>query len=75
MRATERFENVGGYRRDAAVAHVLGGLGFSVGDWDRLCSDFSGGWRMRIELVKLLLSAPTLLLLDELSDHLDSAAL
>ena len=53
---------------------VLKGLGFEPEDSDRLCSSFSGGWQMRIGLARLLLSKPSLLLLDEPSNHLDSAA-
>ena len=53
---------------------VLAGLGFVPADSDRPCSDFSGGWQMRIALARLLLSKPSLLLLDEPSNHLDSTA-
>jgi len=56
------------------VDSVLAGLGFSSEDSNRLCSEFSGGWQMRIALAKLLLSQPSILLLDEPSNHLDSAA-
>lgn len=54
--------------------HIHTGLGFSSADSTRLCTSFSGGWQMRIALAQTLLSAPTLLLLDEPSNHLDSAA-
>ena len=72
--AQENFENLGGYEQEQMVDSVLKGLGFTPEDSDRLCSDFSGGWQMRIALARLLLSKPSLLLLDEPSNHLDSAA-
>jgi ATPase subunit of ABC transporter with duplicated ATPase domains len=72
--AQEEFEQVGGYEQEQMVDSVLKGLGFEPEDSDRLCSDFSGGWQMRIALARLLLSKPTLLLLDEPSNHLDSSA-
>lgn len=72
--ATEAFETAGGYTQEQVVESVLKGLGFTSDDSDKLCSDFSGGWQMRIALAKLLLSKPSLLLLDEPSNHLDSAA-
>jgi len=72
--AQSRFENVGGWTQDQDVDLVLKGLGFQPSDSDRLCSDFSGGWQMRIALARLLLSQPDLLLLDEPSNHLDSSA-
>jgi ATPase subunit of ABC transporter with duplicated ATPase domains len=72
--AQERFANAGGWTQDQDVDVVLKGLGFQPSDSDRLCSDFSGGWQMRIALARLLLSQPDLLLLDEPSNHLDSSA-
>ena len=72
--AQETFELLGGYEQEQMVESVLKGLGFEPGDSDRLCSSFSGGWQMRIGLARLLLSKPSLLLLDEPSNHLDSAA-
>ena len=72
--ANKAFENAGGYTLESKVENVLRGLGFRDGDSNRLCSEFSGGWQMRIGLAKLLLSSPTLLLLDEPSNHLDSSA-
>jgi len=72
--AQELFTNLGGYEQEQMVESVLKGLGFEPEDSDRLCSSFSGGWQMRIGLARLLLSKPSLLLLDEPSNHLDSAA-
>jgi len=72
--AQEKFEVMGGYEQEQMVESVLKGLGFEPEDSDKLCSDFSGGWQMRIALARLLLSKPSLLLLDEPSNHLDSAA-
>ncbi|KAL7444418.1 hypothetical protein ACHAXM_012020 [Skeletonema potamos] len=72
--AQERFANAGGWTQDQDVDLVLKGLGFQPSDSERLCSDFSGGWKMRIALAKLLLSQPDLLMLDEPSNHLDSSA-
>jgi len=72
--AQEDFEMLGGYEQEQMVDTVLKGLGFEPEDSEQLCSDFSGGWQMRIALARLLLSAPSLLLLDEPSNHLDSAA-
>ena len=72
--ANEQFSAVGGYTQEAMVETVLKGLGFKGSDMQQLCSDFSGGWQMRIALARLLLSKPSLLLLDEPSNHLDSSA-
>lgn len=72
--AQENFQVLGGYEQEQMVESVLKGLGFTPEDSHRLCSDFSGGWQMRIALARLLLSKPSLLLLDEPSNHLDSAA-
>uniref|UniRef100_A0A7S1UPJ2 ABC transporter domain-containing protein n=1 Tax=Grammatophora oceanica TaxID=210454 RepID=A0A7S1UPJ2_9STRA len=72
--AQEEFEQVGGYEQEQLVDTVLKGLGFEPEDSGRLCADFSGGWQMRIALARLLLSQPSLLLLDEPSNHLDSSA-
>lgn len=63
--ATVEFEAAGGYDLEKKIANVLNGLGFVEDDWDRLCSEFSGGWQMRIALARLLLSEPGLLILDE----------
>ena len=72
--ASAEFTAAGGWNQDQTVASVLKGLGFQPEDLDRLCSEFSGGWQMRIGLARLLLSSPSLLLLDEPSNHLDSSA-
>jgi len=72
--ASNDFTAAGGWTQDQTVATVLKGLGFLTEDLDRGCGEFSGGWQMRIGLARLLLSAPTLLLLDEPSNHLDSSA-
>lgn len=56
---------------DGEIERILTGLGFSAKDFDRKTSEFSGGWRMRIELAKLLLSKPDVILLDEPNNHLD----
>jgi ATP-binding cassette subfamily F protein 3 len=72
--AQEKFEALGGYEQEQLVDTVLKGLGFEPEDSERLCTDFSGGWQMRIALARLLLSKPSLLLLDEPSNHLDSSA-
>ncbi len=69
--ATDRYNILGGQTRDADIEKTLLGLGFMRSDFDRPTSHFSGGWRMRIELAKLLLSRPSLLLLDEPTNHLD----
>lgn len=73
-KATEAFAAAGGWTQEQDVDIVLKGLGFQPEDSDRLCSDFSGGWQMRIALARLLLSKPNILLLDEPSNHLDSSA-
>ena len=68
---TERFTFLGGYTKDADMEKVLKGLGFKESDFQRLTNEFSGGWRMRVELAKLLLKHHDILLLDEPTNHLD----
>jgi ATP-binding cassette subfamily F protein 3 len=67
----ERFLMMGGTNFHAEIERTLVGLGFKREDFDRSTSEFSGGWRMRIELAKLLLRQPDVLLLDEPTNHLD----
>jgi ATP-binding cassette subfamily F protein 3 len=68
---TERFELIGGYNYKGDTEKILQGLGFQREDFDKLTDTFSGGWRMRIELAKLLLQNNDILLLDEPTNHLD----
>ncbi|MFZ9549250.1 MAG: ABC-F family ATP-binding cassette domain-containing protein, partial [Bacteroidia bacterium] len=70
-----RLEVLGATAMDEAIEKTLMGLGFSRSDMQRATSDFSGGWRMRIELAKLLLGQPDVLLLDEPTNHLDIEAI
>ena len=67
----ERFLMMGGNNYQAEIERTLSGLGFDRYDFNRPTSEFSGGWRMRIELAKLLLRRPDVLLLDEPTNHLD----
>tara|TARA_Y100000385_G_scaffold59727_1_gene57862 strand:+ start:130 stop:2070 length:1941 start_codon:yes stop_codon:yes gene_type:complete len=67
----ERFRFLGGNDIHSEISQVLSGLGFSQYDFSRQSSEFSGGWRMRIELAKILLQKPDVLLLDEPTNHLD----
>jgi len=67
----ERFRMGGGHDLAAEISQVLTGLGFTQYDFNRQTTEFSGGWRMRIELAKILLKKPDLLLLDEPTNHLD----
>ncbi|MBV6484673.1 MAG: putative ABC transporter ATP-binding protein YheS [Flavobacteriales bacterium] len=67
----ERLSLIGGFTVDADVESILKGLGFTPKDFNRQTDEFSGGWRMRIELAKILLTKSDLLLLDEPTNHLD----
>ncbi len=67
----ERYMMMGGDNYEAAMERTLTGLGFERSDFDRPTKEFSGGWRMRIELAKILLRKPDVLLLDEPTNHLD----
>ena len=68
---SEKFYSIEEINYDADIEKTLLGLGFKREDFDRQTSEFSGGWRMRIELAKLLLKKPDVLLLDEPTNHLD----
>jgi ATP-binding cassette subfamily F protein 3 len=68
---THRYEIVGGYNYQGETEKILHGLGFKREDFDKFTDTFSGGWRMRIELAKLLLQNNDVLLLDEPTNHLD----
>ena len=67
----ERYMMMGGENYEAEIERTLTGLGFTREDFDRPTREFSGGWRMRIELAKILLQKPDVLLLDEPTNHLD----
>ena len=69
--ATERLEMLGGSKREAETEVVLKGLGFRQSDFTRQTSEFSGGWKMRIILAKVILRKPNVFLLDEPTNHLD----
>ena len=69
--ANERLDAIGASSTEEQAHRILQGLGFKVEDMGRTMSEFSGGWKMRVELAKLLLMQPDLLLLDEPTNHLD----
>lgn len=71
----ERYDLLGGANYKAGIELTLKGLGFERADFDRMTSEFSGGWRMRIELAKILLKRPDVFLLDEPTNHLDIEAI
>ena len=66
-----RLDDIGAYAAPSRAARILAGLGFGETEQQRPCSEFSGGWRMRVALAALLFSAPDLLLLDEPTNYLD----
>ena len=68
---TDHYHILGGETRDADIERTLLGLGFKREEFSKYTGEFSGGWRMRIELAKLLLSRPSIFLLDEPTNHLD----
>ncbi len=73
-RGQDRFRILGGQRAEPDISRITEGLGFAKQDLDKLCGEFSGGWRMRISLAKVLVRQPEHLLLDEPTNHLDRAS-
>jgi ATP-binding cassette, subfamily F, member 3 len=74
-RAVVRFQGMDGYAFEAKAKQILGGFGFREGDFVKNCTDFSGGWKMRILLSVILLSCPDIMLLDEPTNHLDTESM
>ena len=72
---THRFDILEGYSFDSKAKRVLKGLGFKEGDFDKKCTEFSGGWKVRINLASVLLKNPDIMLLDEPTNHLDSESM
>ena len=75
QRLSSEFERLGGYTIEREVGKVLHGLGFTPNDLSRVVSNFSGGWKSRVALAKVLLEEPDILLLDEPTNHLDLHAI
>ncbi|MDA3884777.1 MAG: ABC-F family ATP-binding cassette domain-containing protein [Candidatus Delongbacteria bacterium] len=69
---THKFDILEGYSFDSKIKRVLKGLGFKQSDFDKKCTEFSGGWKVRINLASVLLKNPDIMLLDEPTNHLDS---
>lgn len=74
-RAVNRFQGMDGYAFEAKAKQILRGFGFREGDFTKRCTDFSGGWKMRILLSVILLSCPDIMLLDEPTNHLDTESM
>jgi ATP-binding cassette subfamily F protein 3 len=70
-----RFQAIEGYRFDAKAKQILNGFGFREKDFTKNCADFSGGWKMRILITLILLSAPDIMLMDEPTNHLDTESM
>ena len=73
--AAARFQACEGYRFDAKAGQILSGFGFRERDFAKSCAEFSGGWKMRILIALILLSAPDIMLLDEPTNHLDTESM
>ena len=73
--AAARFQACEGYRFDAKARQILSGFGFRQRDFAKACTEFSGGWKMRILIALILLSAPDIMLLDEPTNHLDTESM
>jgi ATP-binding cassette subfamily F protein 3 len=72
---TARFQSTDGYRFEAKARQILSGFGFREKDFSKNCTEFSGGWKMRILISLILLSAPDIMLLDEPTNHLDTESM
>ena len=73
--AAARFQAIEGYRFDANAKQILNGFGFREKDFSKSCTEFSGGWKMRISIALILLSVPDIMLLDEPTNHLDTESM